>query len=428
MPAVVIVGAQWGDEGKGKITDYLAEGASTVVRYQGGNNAGHTIVVDGTTHKFHLIPSGILHEGKTCVLGSGVVIDGEKLISEIDSLIDQGVDINQLKLSDQAHYILPTHKHLDLNSEARKGEAKIGTTGRGIGPAYTDKISRHGVRLIDPAYPDVLKAKLEQHFTEHGEALADCDWTVDSLLSHLTELHSRLAPHICSAPNLINDVLDQNEMVLFEGAQGTLLDIDHGTYPFVTSSSPTAGGACAASGIGPTEIKLVLGIGKAYATRVGSGPFPTELEDDTGEKMRKCGAEFGTTTGRPRRCGWLDLVALRYAKRINGLTHLALTKLDVLDTFEELKVCVAYRINGIETRDFPTNANLMDSIEPIYETVPGWMADTTRVTTYEDLPAAARAYVEKIEAYLGIPAAMVSVGPERNATFNRISVWDTAAN
>ena len=424
MPAVVIVGAQWGDEGKGKITDYLAESANAVVRYQGGNNAGHTIVVEDTTYKFHLIPSGILHEDTLCVLGSGVVIDPEKLLSEIDALIEQGVPVDRLRLSDQAHFILPTHKELDISAEADKGSAKIGTTGRGIGPAYADKISRSGIRMADPAYPDSLRVKLEQHFREHATALAGTEWTVDSVHKHLTDAHERLKPFICSAPHLINDQLEDNKRVLFEGAQGTLLDIDHGTYPFVTSSSPTAGGACSASGVGPTEMKLVLGIAKAYATRVGSGPFPTELDDDLGEAMRQHGGEFGTTTGRPRRCGWLDLVALRYARRINGLTHIALTKMDVLDHFENLRVCTAYKINGVETKDFPTDANLMDSIEPIYEDVPGWKSDTTKLSDYQDLPEAARDYVKRIEDFLGIPVAIVSVGPQRKATFTRLPIWE----
>ena len=424
MPAVVIVGAQWGDEGKGKITDYLAQGSDAVVRYQGGNNAGHTIVVGDTVHKFHLIPSGILHEGKLCVLGSGVVIDPVKLISEIDNLIEEGVSVERLKLSDQAHYILPTHQHMDINSEMKKGSAKIGTTGRGIGPAYADKINRSGIRLADPAYPEVLRTKLTQHLSEHEAQLQDCDATIDSLVAHLMNAHERLKPFICSAPHLINDCLEEDKRVLFEGAQGTLLDIDHGTYPFVTSSSPTAGGACAASGIGPTQIKLVLGVAKAYATRVGSGPFPTELENDLGEAIRQHGGEFGTTTGRPRRCGWVDLVALRYAQRINGLTHVALTKMDVLDHFADLKVCTAYKINGVETKNFPTDANQMDAIEPIYEDVPGWHCDTTSIEQYEDLPEAARQYVKRIEDYLGIPVAIVSVGPARASTFMREGIWE----
>ncbi len=426
MPAIVVVGAQWGDEGKGKITDFLAEEADVIVRYQGGNNAGHTIVVEDTTYKFHLIPSGILREGKTCVLGSGVVIDPDKLISEIDSLIAQGVSVAGLRLSDQAHFILPTHKEIDQSQEVRKGSAKIGTTGRGIGPAYSDKISRMGIRLADPAYPKSLKQKVEQHFREHNEALSQSEWTVDSIVAHLAQVHARLAPHITSGPHLINDALEAGNQILFEGAQGTLLDIDHGTYPFVTSSNPTAGGACATSGVGPTQIGAVLGIGKAYTTRVGSGPFPTELNDAVGESIRQAGHEFGTTTGRSRRCGWLDLVVLRYATRINGLTHLALTKLDVLDEFDKLQICTAYKVNGVETKNFPTDANLLDVIEPVYKEVPGWNSKTSEVRSWEELPAAAQNYVQLIEDYLGIPIAIVSVGPKRSATLTRIPVWEKA--
>ena len=425
MSAVVIVGAQWGDEGKGKITDYLAQGADVVVRYQGGNNAGHTIVVGDTTYKFHLIPSGILHKGTLCVLGSGVVIDPEQLLKEMDGLIEHGADLNQLKLSDQAHFILPTHKELDLGSEARKGGDKIGTTGRGIGPAYTDKISRGGIRLADPAYPEVLRQKLERHFNEHAAHLTNSDWTVESVRDYLLKAYERLAPHIVSAPHLLNEELEKGSSVLFEGAQGTLLDIDHGTYPFVTSSSPTAGGACASSGIGPRHIGLVLGIAKAYATRVGSGPFPTELHDDIGERIRAEGHEFGTTTGRPRRCGWIDLVALRYAVRINGLTHIALMKLDVLDKFETLKLCTGYKINGELTKDFPTDANKFDNLEAVYEEFAGWNTSTQEVRDFDQAPEAFKAYIKRIEEFLGIPVAMASVGPERDATLQRLNVWDT---
>ena len=424
MSAVVVVGAQWGDEGKGKITDYLAQDASMVVRYQGGNNAGHTIVVEDTTYKFHLIPSGILHKDKICVLGSGVVIDPEQLITEIDNLIAQGVDPSSLRLSDQAHYILPTHKVIDQRQEDGKGEARIGTTGRGIGPAYSDKIARTGIRLNAPAYPAILRKKVEQHFAEHATALQGGEWTPESMVKHLTRVHDRLKPYITSGPHLINDALDNDERVLFEGAQGTLLDIDHGTYPFVTSSNPTAGGACAASGVGPTRINRVLGIAKAYATRVGAGPFPTELEDEVGETMRTEGHEFGTTTGRSRRCGWLDLVALRYAVRVNGLTHLVVTKLDVLDKFETILICTQYKVNGEETRNFPTDANLVENLEPVYEDMAGWKSTTSELRDWDDLPPAAQQYVQKIEDYLGIPVAIVSVGPKRSATLTRIPMWE----
>lgn len=424
MPAVIIVGAQWGDEGKGKITDYLARDADTVVRYQGGNNAGHTIVVDGTTHKFHLIPSGMLYEHKVCVLGNGVVIDPEKLIGELDALVERNVDTFRLKVSEHAHYILPTHKILDQLSEERKGSGKIGTTGRGIGPAYRDKVNRCGIRMIDAANPERLRTMVETHLQEHEGALKGSDWTANKLVDYLNLAYARLSPHVCNTSALLNDTLDRGGRVLLEGAQGTLLDIDHGTYPFVTSSNPTAGGACIGAGIGPTRINRVLGVTKAYATRVGSGPFPTELHDQEGEELRKRGQEFGTTTGRARRCGWLDLVALRYAVRVNGMTHVALTKMDVLDACESLKLCVAYKIRGQEIREFPTDEADLAVAEPVYETLTGWQRDTSGARTWADLPTKAAGYISRIEAYVRIPVALVSVGADRNATFSRLAVWE----
>jgi adenylosuccinate synthase len=425
MPAVVIVGAQWGDEGKGKITDCLALAADTVVRYQGGNNAGHTVVVGPSTYKFHLIPSGVLYRDKTCVLGNGVVIDPEELIGELDTLETQGVSTANLRISDQAHFILPTHCILDQRSEAQKGDAKIGTTGRGIGPAYRDKVHRSGIRLGDPQDPKHLRQLVEAHLKEHESELEGVDWTADKLVEYLVRMHKRLAPHLCNTPALVNDTLDRGGRVLLEGAQGTLLDIDHGTYPFVTSSSPTAGGACIGTGIGPTRINAVLGVAKAYTTRVGAGPFPTELHDRTGELLREAGHEFGTTTGRPRRCGWLDLVALRYAVRINGLTHLCITKLDVLDSFEEVKLCSAYRVNGKETRDFPSQVSALESIELVYESMHGWRQPTTEARSWSELPREAIAYISRIEDYLKVPVAMVSVGAERTASFARLAIWES---
>jgi adenylosuccinate synthase len=425
MPAVVIVGAQWGDEGKGKITDYLAPAADTIVRYQGGNNAGHTVVVGESTYKFHLIPSGVLYKDKTCVLGNGVVVDPEELIGELDGLEAQGVSTANLRISDQAHYILPTHCIFDKRSEAKKGEAKIGTTGRGIGPAYRDKVQRSGIRLGDPRDPKHLRQLVAAHFEEHQADLVGVDWTIDRMVDYLVKTYKRLAPYVCNTPALINDTLDSGGRVLLEGAQGTLLDIDHGTYPFVTSSSPTAGGACIGAGIGPTRINAVVGVAKAYTTRVGAGPFPTELHDATGERLRASGHEFGTTTGRPRRCGWLDLVALRYAVRINGITHLCITKLDVLDAFEELKLCNAYRIDGKELRDFPTQIAAIEQVEPVYETMPGWGCSTSSARGWSELPAEAIAYISRIEDYLKVPVALVSVGPERTASFARLAVWET---
>jgi adenylosuccinate synthase len=424
MPAVIIVGAQWGDEGKGKITDYLAQGADTVVRYQGGNNAGHTIVVGPSTYKFHLIPSGILYEEKTCVLGNGVVVDPEKLIGELDALVTQKIETNRLRVSDHAHYILPTHKFLDQQSEERLGESKIGTTGRGIGPAYRDKVHRCGIRVGDPVDPARLAKRVEAHLAEHAGALSGCDWDKDRLVKYLSDAYARLAPHICNTAALLNDTLDRGGRVLLEGAQGTLLDIDHGTYPFVTSSSPTAGGACIGSGIGPTRINRVMGVAKAYATRVGSGPFPTELHDEVGKGLGARGHEFGTTTGRARRCGWLDLVALRYAVRVNGMTHLALTKLDVLDACDTLKVCVAYRVDGEELTEFPTDEGILARVEPVYETLTGWQRDTTSARTWADLPTKASAYISRIEDYVRVPVALVSIGADRQASFSRLPIWE----
>jgi len=426
MPAVVIVGAQWGDEGKGKVTDYLARDADVVVRYQGGSNAGHTIVVGPDTFKFHLIPSGILYARRTCVLGNGVVLDPEQLISELDELEERHVDTSCLSISDRAHLILPTHRLLDRRSEDRKGEARIGTTGRGIGPAYRDKVDRCGIRVGDPADPARLAEKVRSHLAEHAADLGSTTWDEGLLLAHLQAVHGRLEPHVCDTATLVNERLDRGERVLFEGAQGTLLDVDHGTYPYVTSSNPTAGGACIGAGVGPTRIGAVVGVTKAYTTRVGEGPFPTELEDDTGERLRDVGREWGTTTGRPRRCGWLDLVALRWAVRVNGLTHLALTKLDVLDGLETLRICTAYRIGGEEVTSFPATTRSLEAVEPVWEELPGWEEPCGKARRWSALPANAIAYVARIEEVLRVPVALVSVGADRRATFSRLAVWERA--
>ncbi len=422
MPTVVIVGAQWGDEGKGKITDYLAAEADCVVRYQGGNNAGHTIVVGNVTHKFHLIPSGMLYEGKRCMLGNGVVVDPEILLQELDALMAKGIDIARFGVSLAAHFILPTHKFLDVAAEASKGDQKIGTTGRGIGPAYRDKVNRCGVRIHDPADPVRLRHAVAEHFREHEGKLKGCDWTEERTVAHLEACYARLAPHICDASLEINNILDAGGKVLLEGAQGTLLDIDHGTYPYVTSSNPIAGGACIGAGVGPTRIDRVLAVTKAYSTRVGEGPFPSELDNETGILFRTKGGEFGTTTGRPRRCGWLDLVALKYAVRVNGVTHLAVTKLDVLDSFDELKICTAYKIGDTIINDYPVGTDL-SLVEPIYQTMEGWRTSTEQARKWSDLPPHATAYISRIEEILRVPVAIVSVGAERTATFSRLAIW-----
>ncbi len=426
MPAVVIVGAQWGDEGKGKVTDYLARDADVVVRYQGGNNAGHTIVVGPETYKFHLIPSGMLYEQKLCVLGNGVVVDPDQLIDELDGLKAKGVDVSRLKVSSRAHLILPTHRLLDQKSEDRKGEARIGTTGRGIGPAYRDKVIRGGIRVGDPIDPERLAEQVRAHLAEHAAELGEHDWDEGRLTRHLIKVYARLRPHICDSAAHINSRLDAGEKVLFEGAQGTLLDVDHGTYPFVTSSSPTAGGACIGAGVGPTRIGAVVGVTKAYTTRVGSGPFTTELDDAIGKKLRDQGSEYGTTTGRPRRCGWLDIVALRYAVMVNGLTHIALTKLDVLDGFEALKICTGYRVGARDCEGFPPSVRQLEQVEPVYEELPGWAEPSTAARSWSALPANAIRYISRIEELLRVPVALVSVGADRDATFARLPIWENA--
>jgi len=425
MPSVVIVGAQWGDEGKGKVTDVLAQDADLVVRYQGGNNAGHTIVVGSSTHKFHLIPSGMLYRDKVCVLGNGVVIDPDELIAELDALTAEGVDVSRLKISDQAHLILPTHNFLDQRSEDRRGASRIGTTGRGIGPAYRDKINRCGLRMADPGHRDSLGEKIQMHLDEHGPTLDGCPWNRARLQEYLLRTHARLAPHLTNASRLINAALDEHKRVLFEGAQGTLLDIDHGTYPFVTSSSPTAGGACIGAGIGPTRIDTVVGVSKAYATRVGAGPFPTEDSGELGERLRAAGHEYGTTTGRPRRCGFLDLVALRYAVGVNGMTHLALTKMDVLDELDTIGVATAYRVDGVLMTEYPTDTDAVIHAEPVFETLKGWTQSTREVRSFSQLPPAAQDYISFVERNLKINVALMSVGADRNATFVKNAIWES---
>ena len=437
MPGLVIVGAQWGDEGKGKVTDLLAERADMVIRFQGGNNAGHTIVRDGETFKFHLIPSGILYPGKPCAIGNGVVLDPGVLIGEIEGLKGQGVDVSGLKISANAHLIMPYHLLLDTAGELRLGKLEIGTTRRGIGPAYADKASRLGIRVQDMLDPKILRQKImaalepkRQIFQElevqrkrmrdegvDTAGLDDLDARVD--LHAMTEEYltygHQLEPYIADTSRLCWETLDRNATVLFEGAQGTMLDLDHGTYPFVTSSNPVAGAACVGAGVGPKDIDEVWGIAKAYSTRVGAGPFPTELTDDLGELLQQRGGEVGTTTGRSRRCGWLDLVALRYAVRLNGMTALALTKLDVLAGVGPIKVCTRYRHpDGAVFDDFPYHQSIIHSAEPEYEEVPGFDEEIGECRSLEELPQAARDYLDLIADRTGVPVALVGVGPGRD--------------
>ena len=421
MSNIVIVGTQWGDEGKGKIVDLLAEFAEIVVRFQGGNNAGHTMVVDGEQFISHLVPSGIL-QGKTCLLGNGMVVDPEVLLEELDNLNSKGIDVgpDRLKISEKAHIIMPYHKHIDLARENMKGVQKIGTTGRGIGPCYEDKATRRGIRFVDfldlKEFGEKVKAMLEEKnfYLEHffsAETLEPA-----SIIDQYKGYADRLSPHIINISIVINQAIKENKQILFEGAQGTHLDIDHGTYPFVTSSNTVSGNACCGAGIGPKEITGVVGIVKAYTTRVGSGPFPTELFDEIGDKIQEKGAEFGATTGRKRRCGWLDTVLLRNAARLNGLTGLVITKLDVLDGLEDLNICTGYEYNGRIIRDFPASLKILGSCKPVYEVLPGWPEDISDIRKIEDLPKNAKHYLNRIEELIETPIDIISVGPGREET------------
>ncbi len=419
MPATVIVGAQWGDEGKGKVVDLLAERSDAVVRYQGGNNAGHTIVRDGETFKLHIIPSGILYPNTLCVIGNGTVVDPTVLCAEIDALEERGVSTENLRLSSGAHLIMPYHVLLDGAAEMRLGKFSIGTTRRGIGPCYQDKAARVGIRAQDLLDPSILERKLQIALEQKNEWLQklyemeplDPRTVADEVLSRAEQL----GPYIADTSLLINQALDQGKHVLFEGAQGTMLDVDHGTYPFVTSSNPVAGAACTGGGVGPTRIQKVIGVAKAYVTRVGEGPFPTEVDDAAGRHMLEKGNEFGTTTGRQRRCGWLDLVALKYAVRVSGLTEMAITKLDVLSGLETLKVCVAYRTeDGDRLTELPDNQSVFHNCTPEYEEIQGWDEDITEIREHDELPLKARHYVDLIEATIGIPVTLIGTGQGRH--------------
>jgi len=423
MAAVVLIGSQWGDEGKGKITDFLAEKANLIVRYQGGNNAGHTVVANGEEFKLHLIPSGILYEDKTCVIGNGVVIDPKVLLDELDYLAKRGIKTGKLLISSNAQVIMPYHRILDGLEEEARGDHKIGTTKRGIGPAYMDKASRIGIRIIDLLDKEVFADKLRHNLVEknnlfqkiYGKEALEFDGIYEDYMGYAERIRSMVADS-----SLVIDVsIRAGEKVLFEGAQGTLLDIDHGTYPYVTSSNPIAGGACVGAGIGPTRIDRVIGVIKAYTTRVGEGPFPTELLDEIGEQMRANGHEFGTTTGRPRRCGWFDAVIARYAVRVSGISDFAVTKLDVLTGFETLKICVGYRVNEEIIHEFPQSQKIFKQCQPVYEEMPGWQEDLTHVRRFEDLPEAAKNYILRIEALTGVQATLVAIGPGREQTIVR---------
>ena len=417
MPATVIVGAQWGDEGKGKIVDLLALDSDVVCRYQGGPNAGHTIVRDGETFALHHVPSGIL-SGKLCVVGAGCVVDPGLLVAELDELEGRGISTEPVRVSGNAHLIMPWHVAIDSASERHLGRLQIGTTRRGIGPAYADKAARIGIRVQDILDPKILRQKFETALAEKNVVLEQVHGVpaleVEELAARMEAFAARLRPYVDDTSLLVDRALRDGRRVLLEGAQGTLLDLDHGTYPFVTSSSPIAGAATTGVGIGPTRIDRVLGVAKAYVTRVGEGPFPTEIEGPDQARVRELGAEYGTTTGRERRCGWLDLVALRFAVRVNGMTSLVLTKIDVLSAFSELPVCVRYRLpDGAETEEFPAHQSDFHHAEPVYETLAGWQEPLDDAESLADLPAAARAYIAFVEDQLGIEACLISVGAER---------------
>ncbi len=420
MANVIVIGAQWGDEGKGKITDLLSRSADVVVRYQGGVNAGHTIVVKGQTFKLHLIPSGILYPDTECIIGSGTVIDPRVLIAELDQIEELGISTSNLLIAETAHVTMPYHRLIDQASEERRGNHKIGTTGRGIGPTYADKSERTGIRMLDLMDSQGLRDQLEWTINYKNVILEklynlpplEPQKVIDEYLGYA----ERLRPYVVDASLKIYDAIQRRRNILFEGAQGTLLDLDHGTYPYVTSSNPVAGGACVGTGVGPTMIDRVIGVAKAYTTRVGEGPFPTELDGELGELLCSRGAEFGTTTGRKRRCGWFDAVIGRYAVRINGLDCLAITKLDVLDELEEIKVCVAYEIDGERCEHFPTSARKFTQCRPIYKTLPGWQQSTSNCRSLDDLPRQALDYLKFLAELMEVPIAIVSLGASRDQT------------
>lgn len=427
MSAVVIVGSQWGDEGKGKMTDYLSQDASVIVRYQGGNNAGHTIVFDGETYKLHLIPSGIFFSDKLSVIGNGVVVNPKALIEELTYLEDKGVNPSGLRISSRSHVTLPYHILLDECQEKAKGKLKVGTTNKGIGPTYMDKAARVGIRIADLLDKDIFAEKLKLNLEEKNQ-LFEKIYNVeplkfDDIFEEFYGYGQQIKQYVTDTSVLVNDALDNGENVLFEGAQGVMLDIDHGTYPYVTSSNPIAGGVTTGVGIGPNKIETILGISKAYSTRVGDGPFPTELTDEVGDYIRETGHEYGTVTKRPRRIGWFDSVAMRHARRVSGLTCLSLNLLDVLTSLETIKICTAYKIDGKEVDYYPASLAELAKCEPVYEELPGWNEDITGITDFEKLPVNAQNYLNRLTELIGIPLATISVGPDRLQTLILQNPW-----
>ena len=427
MPAVIILGAQWGDEGKGKATDQLGTRAEYVVKYNGGNNAGHTVVVDGEKFALHLLPGGILSPGCIPVIGNGVVVDIQVLFEEIEELESRGMDTSKLKVSSNAHIITSYDRKMDALSEKSLGDKKIDTTGRGIGPTYADKVSRTGLRMQDLFDEESLRSKVETALADKNILLAaygEDTFEVDDVVAELTSFAERVRPMVIDTVLEVNNALDAGKTVVFEGGQSTMLDIDHGTYPYVTSSNPTAGGACTGTGVGPTRIDRVVGVAKAYVTRVGEGPFPTELFDESGDWLREKGGEYGVTTGRPRRCGWYDAPVSRYSARVNGLTDIVLTKLDVLGGLEQIPVCVAYEVDGKRVEEVPAIQSEFARAVPVYEYVPGWQEDISGCTTFEELPQAAQDYVLYLEKISNCRISSIGVGPEREATIVRKDLLD----
>jgi len=424
---LAVLGAQWGDEGKGKIVDLLTPNFSIVARFQGGHNAGHTVYVNGTKFVLRLIPSGILHAGVTCIIGNGLVVDLAALFAEVEELTKNGIDVaSRLIISDKAHLILPYHRDLDLLSEARRGERKIGTTSRGIGPAYEDKIARRGIRVCDLMDPVGLEQNIRDNVTARNRLVQDSTMDWRPVFDQLLMYGQRLRPWVRDVSLMLAEAMRAGQAILFEGAQGTLLDIDHGTYPYVTSSNATIGGVCTGLGVGPRAIGAVMGVVKAYTTRVGEGPLPTELLGEMGNRLRDTGNEYGAVTGRPRRCGWYDAVAVRYGARINGLDALALTKLDVLDGLDRIDICTAYQCGSRRLTEFPSDIGQLAACEPVYETMPGWPSPTKGIRRFEDLPEAARRYIARLEEVSGVRAALISTGSERDDTIHRPEILQTA--
>ncbi|AYB47305.1 adenylosuccinate synthase [Paenibacillus lautus] len=428
MSTVVVVGTQWGDEGKGKITDYLAESADVVARYQGGNNAGHTILIDGKKFKLSLIPSGVFYKDKTCVIGNGMVVNPAALIEEINYIHDNGFSTDNLVISDRAHVIMPYHMVLDALEEDRKGPNKIGTTRKGIGPCYMDKAARNGIRIADLMDAEEFELKLRHLVKEKNQVITQVyggeSLDVEEILTQYLEYAEVIRKYVRDTSVVLNDAIDENQKVLFEGAQGVMLDIDQGTYPFVTSSNPSAGGVCIGSGVGPSKIQQVIGVAKSYTTRVGDGPFPTELDNEIGEYIREKGHEYGTVTGRARRVGWFDSVVVRHARRVSGITGLSLNSLDVLSGLETVKICTAYKFRGEEITHYPASLKMLAECEAIYEELPGWSEDITGAKTLEDLPENTRRYVERVSELTGIPISIFSVGRNREQTNQVLPIYE----